>query len=115
MSRSRAKGTAAETQVIAYLQSMGFVHAERRALNGAKDRGDVAGIPSTVIEIKNTVRPELAEWLKEATRERDNDHALWGVVWHKRRGKQFPGQWYVTTTGEDFVTLLKAALGIEDT
>jgi len=114
MSRARAKGTAAESQVVAYLQSVGFIHAERRALNGAKDRGDIAGIPSTVIEVKSQLKAELAEWLKETQRERDNDKALWGVIWHKRRGKQFPGQWYVTTSGEDFVKLLRMALGIED-
>jgi hypothetical protein len=114
VSRSRAKGTQAETAVVGYLQSMGFIHAERRALNGAKDRGDVAGIPSTVIEVKNTIRAELAEWVKEAEKERDHDHAAWGVVWHRRRGKPFPGQWYVTMTGADFVTLLRDALGIED-
>jgi hypothetical protein len=114
MSRSRAKGTAAETQVVAYLQSMGFIHAERRALSGAKDRGDVAGIPGTVIEVKNVIKPELAEWVKEAAAERDHDHAMWGVVWHKKRGAQFPDSWYVTTSGEDFVRLLRSALGIED-
>src|SRR5215475_9119314 len=114
MSRARAKGTAAETAVVGYLQSMGFPHAERRALNGAKDRGDVAGIPATVIEVKNQVKAELAEWLKEAEAERDNDHAAWGVVWHRRRGKAFPGQWYVTMTGADFVQLLRGALGIEE-
>jgi hypothetical protein len=32
----------------------------------------------------------------------------------KGTAAEFPGQWYVTTTGEDFVKLLKAALGIED-
>jgi len=115
VSRSRAKGTAAESQVVAYLQSVGFIHAERRALGGAKDRGDVAGIPGTVIEVKNTVKAELAEWLKEARSERDNDNAMWGVVWHKKRGAAFPGSWYVTTSGEDFVALLRSALGIEDT
>jgi hypothetical protein len=114
VSRSRAKGTAAETQVVAYLQSVGFIHAERRALSGRKDRGDVAGVPSTVIEIKNDIATQLAEWVKEAGIERDNDNAAWGVVWHKKRGAAFPGQWYVTTTGEDFVKLLRSALGIED-
>jgi hypothetical protein len=114
VSRQRAKGTAAETAVVAYLQSVGFPYAERRASNGRNDRGDIAGIPGLVCEVKNAARVELAQWLKEAAAEKNNDHAAWAVVWHKRRGTQFPGQWFVTMTGEDFVALLKDALGIED-
>ena len=114
MSRSRAKGTAAESQVVAYLQSMGFPKAERRALHGVNDRGDVTSIPSTVIQVKNWDQAKLGQWVKQMIRQRDNDGAAWGVVWHKKKGTQFPGQWYVTTTGEDFVKLLRSALGIED-
>jgi hypothetical protein len=114
MSRSRAKGTAAESQVVAYLQSMGFPKAERRALHGVNDRGDVTGIPSTVIQVKNWDQMELGQWVNQAIRQRDTDGAAWGVVWHKRKKYQFPGQWYVTMTGADFVALLRSALGIED-
>lgn len=49
MNRSKAKGTSAESAVTTYLQTMGFIHAERRSLNGIHDRGDIAGIPGVVI------------------------------------------------------------------
>lgn len=114
MSANSDKASRAVRQIVAFLQSKGFPYAEARVTHGAKDRGDVTGVPFTVIEVKNAVRMELAEWVKEAVKERDNDRAAWGVVWHKKRGTQFPGQWYVTTTGEDFVNLLKAAHGIEN-
>lgn len=107
MNRSKAKGTSAESAVVQYLQTMGFTHAERRTLNGAYDRGDIAGIPGVVIEVKNCARQELAAWVAEAERERDNDRSNLGVVWHKLRGKAHPSKWFVTMSGEQFVSLLR--------
>ena len=87
MSRSKAKGTAAETAVITYLREHGFPTAERRALHGTSDWGDVAGVPGVVIEVKNCARVEIAAWVDEARAECQNAGAAYGVVWHKRRGK----------------------------
>lgn len=110
MSASKRKGTAAETAIVNYLRAMGFIHAERRALNGTLDRGDIAGIPAVVIEAKNCARQELAAWVTEAEAERDNDRASLGVVWHKRRGKGDPRDWFVTMSGEQFTRLLREYL-----
>ena len=66
---ARGKGTHAETQVVNYLIDHGWPHAERRALNGSRDRGDVAGIPGVVVEVKNAARQCLAEWIDEAVLE----------------------------------------------
>lgn len=112
MSRSKAKGTAAETAVVRFLQAAGFTQAERRTLNGAKDRGDIAGLPGVVIEVKNCARQELAAWVAEAERERDNDNATLGVVWHKRRGKTDPADWFVTMSGHQFAALLREQQGL---
>ena len=113
MSKSKAKGTAAETAVVRYLREQGFEQAERRALHGTADRGDIAGVVGTVIEVKNCARMELAGWLAEAAAEADNDGARLGVVWHKRRGKGSPGDWFVTMDGATFVRMLREYLGIE--
>lgn len=110
MSASKRKGTAAESAVVQYLQAMGFTQPERRTLAGAKDRGDIAGLPGVVIEVKNCARQELAGWVGEAETERDNDGASLGAVWHKRRGKGHPANWFVTMTGEQFVFLLREFL-----
>lgn len=107
MSAAKRKGTAAESAVVQYLQAMGFTQAERRTLNGAKDRGDIAGLPGVVIEVKNCARQELAGWVAEAEVERNNDNASLGVVWHKRRGKGQAADWFVTMSGEQFVFLLR--------
>lgn len=112
MSRSKAKGTAAETAVVRFLQAAGFAQAERRTLNGAQDRGDIAGIPGVVIEVKNHARDQLPAWVAEAALERDNDNATLGVVWHKRRGKSSPGDWFVTMSGDQFAQLLREQQGL---
>lgn len=110
MSASKAKGTYAETAVVNYLKDKwDRKYVERRTLSGQHDRGDIAGIPGVVIEVKNEKTIKLSEWLKEAQVECDNDSALVGAVWHKKRGTTDPGKWYVTMDGETFAYLLKAA------
>ncbi|MFC8985151.1 hypothetical protein [Streptomyces sp. NPDC057115] len=113
MSRSKAKGTAAETAVVRFLQAAGFAQAERRTLGGTQDRGDIAGIPGVVIEVKNHARDQLPAWVAEAELERDNDRATLGVVWHKRRGTTDPGRWFVTMSGDQFAALLREQQGLD--
>lgn len=108
MSRSRAAGTRWESAIVAYLQARGWPHAERRAMRGAKDRGDVAGIVGIVIEAKAAARVELAAWLDEATTEAAHADDK-GVVWTKRRGHLSPSRGYVLMDGATFTALLKEA------
>lgn len=115
VSRSKERGTAWETAIVRYLNTNGYPHAERRALNGNKDRGDIAGVPQTVIEAKNVARTDLSGWLDEAELERDNDNARYGAVWVKRRGTTNPGRAYVVLSGDDFTQLLRDAHGLEET
>ena len=109
MTASKRKGTAWESAIVDYLREHGAPHAERRALAGARDRGDIAGIPGIVIEAKAAAKTELGVWLAEAETERANDGAALGVVWHKRRGKASPGDGYVTMSGAALVRLLTDA------
>lgn len=115
MSRNRAKGTAAESAVVAYLREQGAVHAERRALAGAHDRGDIAGLPGVCIEVKDHQHISLAEFVDEAVTEGVNAHADVALAWIKRRGKGSPADWYVAMTGAQAVALLRAAGYIPDT
>jgi hypothetical protein len=107
VSRNKAKGTRAESAVVDYLRRLHWPHAERRALQGAKDRGDIAGVYDVVIEVKDHAALALAEWVDEATVEGVNADCTVAVVWHKRRGKGSPGDWYVTMTGATFAELLR--------
>lgn len=105
MSRERAKGTAWESAVVAYLQEHGFPYAERRAMGGANDRGDIAGVPGVVLECKSTKTLELAEACDEAERERLQDGASYGVAVIKRRNRGV-GQAYAVLPLSQLVDLL---------
>lgn len=109
VNKSKNKGTAAETAVKNYLFDEHDFMSYRLVLSGSKDRGDVAvfGLPLT-IEVKNCATMKLAEWVDEAQKEKANSGVPLGVVWHKRKGKGLPKDWYVTMTGEEFVTILTA-------
>lgn len=109
MSASRRKGTSWESAVVAYLQHRGWLFAERRALAGNKDRGDIAGIPGVVIEAKSVKTITLASFVDEATAEAVNDGADLGVAWIKRRGKSSPADGFVVMSGETFTWLLHSA------
>jgi hypothetical protein len=109
MSRNKKIGTAWESAIVAFLRDKGFSYAERRALSGSHDQGDLTGIPGICIEAKHVNRLDLSGWLDEAELERDNAHADVGAVWLKRRGFTSPGRAYVLLSGDDFVWLLKSA------
>jgi hypothetical protein len=71
MTKSKAKGTKAESEVVKYLQNW-WPAAERRALSGNKDKGDVAGIPGVVVEVKAAQTQLLAAWKRETLQEAAN-------------------------------------------
>ncbi len=111
-STARAAGKEAERLVVAYLKGHGARHAERRLAGSAVDRGDVAGIPGVVIEIKSPgpdAPIQLGPWMTESTTERDNDGADIGLLVVKRRQRGYPGDWYWITDGETMVRLLHEA------
>jgi Holliday junction resolvase len=84
--KSKAKGTAAEREVVNYLQQW-WPTAERRALSGNKDKGDVAGIPGVVVEVKAAVTQQLAAWKRETLVEMENASAKHCVLVVKRAYK----------------------------
>jgi len=92
MARPKDIGTAAETAVVRALRTLGFPHAERRALAGAYDLGDITGCPGLVWEVKggdaakNASDGLIADWLAETEQERVNAGAGVGVLVIQRRG-----------------------------
>lgn len=107
---ARAAGTRTETAAARYLAEYVDDGIERRSRNGAKDRGDLAGLrihgQRVVAEVKDCTRLEVSTWLREAETERDNDDAIAGVVVPKRRGKADPADLLVICTLRDFAALL---------
>lgn len=103
---NKQKGTRAETQVVEYLRAHGYPLAERRALHGALDQGDVIGIPDVALEVKDCRTMTLAAWVDEARIEAANAKVPIGVVVHKRRGHGTPGEWYASMTFDTLLMLL---------
>lgn len=117
MTRSRksakSAGTVMETKTANYLAAtLDDDRIERRARNGAKDRGDISGVRTptgdrVVIEVKDYGgQIKAGEWVREAHIEAANDDAPIGVVVAKRRGTtNMQDQWVVMTLGDLAVIL----------
>lgn len=102
----KAKGREAENRVAAYLTEHLNREVERRRLTGVNDKGDMAGIPGVVIEVKAEKAFNLAGWIKELEAEMANAGASMGSVIHKRRGTLDVGSWYATLPVRLLVQLL---------
>lgn len=91
MSKSKDIGTRFETAVTRWLRENGWVHAERRALSGTNDLGDITGTPGLVWECKAGATAQGAsdglidQWLGETERERLNARADVGVLVVQRK------------------------------
>jgi hypothetical protein len=107
---AKAKGSAAERDVVKWLKDNGFQYADRRLAGATLDKGDISGIPGVTFEIKNHATMKLAGWLEELATEMANDKAWTGVVVHKRKGKGSPAEWYATMPAQVWLDLLKLAL-----
>ena len=78
--RSKDIGTRAETAVVKLCHEIGYRHAERLALAGADDRGDIRLLrdPLVILEVKagkaaqNASWPQIQAWLRETQIERNN-------------------------------------------
>ena len=100
-----------ETLIADYLAEHIDDRIERRRLQGAKDRGDIAGLRHLgnriVVEVKDYGgRLQAAEWTTEAHQEMGNDDAIAGIVVAKRRGTTDPGSQWVLMTVNDLIGLL---------
>lgn len=87
---SKSKGTAAETAVVRAGQRLGFPLAERRALHGGKDMGDILLCPGVILEVKTRSKAvsdgQVEKWLDETFTERINALAGTAALVVKRPG-----------------------------
>ncbi len=92
VNRPKDIGTRFETSVVRYLRESGFPGAERRALAGAADLGDITGCPGIVWECKagqaayKASDAQVNAWLIETETERRAAHADAGVLVLDRSG-----------------------------
>jgi hypothetical protein len=105
----KAKGTAFETAFVRWLQANGFPRAERRALHGTQDLGDVVNGPTGwTLELKNqqALRPSFVD---EAEREATAAGTPMFAAVMKRRGKSDPGEALIVMPARVWIEWLKHA------
>lgn len=115
VNRSRQKGTAYETEIVNYLRGRGWVHAERRALSGNNDRGDISGLVGVCIECKAAKTHDLPGWLNQLETETANSGADIGLLFIRRRGTSDRSKDYVVMTAHQATKLLAQLEGWTDT
>lgn len=87
MSRSKAKGTSWETELVPRLRLLFGPQVDRAPLRGTADAGDFVGCADLLVEAKSTMVPKFLEWARTATKK---NGGRWVVAWHGDRRK--PGQ-----------------------
>jgi len=110
---AKAKGSRAERQVADFLVANG-IETDRIPAGATLDRGDLwvshRGFPT--IDVKDHAQMQLAAWVDRSIEQAENARRSAGVVWHKRRGKADPGEWYVSMTGGSFLALVQQMEGM---
>lgn len=109
MTAARRKGTAAESAVVGWLRGHGEPGALRKPLAGHADEGDIANVADLTIQVKACKDMRLAQWVDETKKQTANGKTRFGVVFHKRRGKGDPGEWYATLPVSDFMLIYQAS------
>ena len=109
--RPKDIGTRAETAVVRYLVAHGWPLAERRALHGTHDLGDITGTPGLVWEVKGGEASQdpsdkrIDAWLTETEVERAHAGAAYGILVCQRRRKS-AGLWWAWLPTDVLGTLL---------
>ncbi len=108
--RSRRKGASAEVEVAHLIADLSGYHCLRtRTPGAAADVGDIAGLPNTVVEVKNraSIAEAIAEGLPQAQAASERTGWRWPTVWVRRPG----GRYVVCMTPETFLALHREATG----
>ena len=116
--RPRDIGTATESAVVRYLRTAGFPHAERRALRGTLDAGDITGVIGVVFECKGGMAAKTASdgliqlWLDETMRQVANAGADVGILVVQRAGigEVNAGRWWAVMAGWQYESLCKTGV-----
>jgi len=102
---SRRKGQRAEQAVAKLLRSAGWQARTSRSVQGVQGGADLITDCPLSIEVKDHARMELAAWLDQAVAQASPGAP--GVVFHHRRGKGNPADWYATMRVSDLLALVR--------
>lgn len=127
---SKQKGTKAESDLVKWLRGNGFPHAERLALTGSKDSGDIRLTPLgwtaglVTIEVKAHATTGrgipadglLLDWLAQAETERANAGAAHCPLILRRTGPGAgdPARWWAWIPAWSLRDLLRAPIDLPD-
>ena len=87
-------------RLVRWLQGHGFPGAERRALRGARDAGDITGTPGICWAVKGSAQTrrisdnQIGTWLATLERARQRADAAWAVLVTRRHGTGNVGLWW---------------------
>lgn len=118
VNKPKAIGTRAETAVVRVLRTGGWPHAERRALTGAQDQGDITGTPGICWEVKggDAARKasdgQIIAWMAETAIERITTGTEVGVLVVQRAGygEARADRWWAIVPLFEFAVLCGGAL-----
>jgi len=107
--REQRNGEKAEREAAALIADLLGVPCRRKLGAGRQDdRGDLDGLPDTVVQV--TARVDLARAVREklpaVARQMENDHATFGAVFVRRPG----GRFVVVLTPEQWATYWREAI-----
>jgi hypothetical protein len=109
--KPKDKGTEAETDVVNWARKHDFYKAERLALHGTGDKGDVRMAEGVMVQVKNGYTDkisngvaelkerreptdfQIAKWLEETEGQRRRGEFKYALLTHKRFGKADPDDW----------------------
>jgi hypothetical protein len=113
LNKPKIVGTRAESAVVRFMRSAGFPQAERRALRGALDAGDITGCPGLALSVKGGQYAKtasdalIAQWLDECMTQTANAGADVGLLVVARAGigEANAGRWWAVMPGVQYETL----------
>lgn len=122
VNKPKAIGTRTETAVVRYLREHGWPAAERRALRGTCDAGDITGTPGICWSVKGGVAAETASdaqintWRHQLDQQQQYAHADVAVLVVKRRGHSTAsaGAWWAVLSAATVCTLVDPTADVDD-
>jgi hypothetical protein len=110
---SKARGTAWESLIVAYLREHHNPAAHRNVQMGSKDIGDISGLYLHALEAKAERTITLPEYIKQANREAVNAGEPFGCAVVKKRGGNVKDGYVVRDVATD-VRLMNRLRDMED-
>src|SRR3990167_7906811 len=107
--KERRKGAAGELEVAKILQAHGFNARRTPNSGGLSWRGDIAGVPGYVIEVKRQERLAVPAWLDQAYAAARGGEIPVVVFRRSKAGTSPDGSWHAILPLEALAFLLKSA------